>query len=195
MICYPKEQIDLTLPNCDDYAALGYKVLSILIFSTRCCQHWSFQNHEHQNTECCQCVDFSECSTEGNILDGGEGLTDPLIHFPPGNGNDPLLKACPEESQVSQGQGRPSILIWPCYGYSRGIFSRRPNPGVLSRKVLKTKSGLSAVEPCCCCQASIIIRINVNTWSELLTKDLHSQITAESATESCGNQSSGYCAS
>ena len=35
MICDPKEQearspqIDLTLPNCDDYAALGYKVLPI----------------------------------------------------------------------------------------------------------------------------------------------------------------------
>merc|ERR1712107_78159 len=46
-------QIDLTLPNCADYAALGYK-----------------------------CVDFWECSTEGNIVDnpfeyhGGEGLID-----------------------------------------------------------------------------------------------------------------------
>ena len=37
MICDSKEQearspqIDLTLPNCDDYAALGYKVLPIKV--------------------------------------------------------------------------------------------------------------------------------------------------------------------
>ena len=61
-----------------------------------------------------QCVDFWECSSEGNILDnpfeyhGGEGLIDARIYFPPGNGNgrnvttDPLLKACPEQSQVKR---------------------------------------------------------------------------------------------
>ena len=37
---------------------------------------------------------------------GGEGLIDARIYFPPGNGNgrnvttDPLLKACPQQSQV-----------------------------------------------------------------------------------------------
>ena len=68
----------------------------------------------------CQCVDFWECSSEGNILDnpfeyhGGEGLIDARIYFPPGNGNgrnvttDPLLKACPEQSQVSSLVGNPS---------------------------------------------------------------------------------------
>ena len=60
-------------------------------------------------------MDFWECSTEGNIVDnpfeyhGGEGLIDARIYFPPGNGNgrnvstDPLLKACPEQSQVGSG--------------------------------------------------------------------------------------------
>ena len=60
-------------------------------------------------------MDFWECSTEGNIVDnpfeyhGGEGLIDARIYFPPGNGNwrnvstDPLLKACPEQSQVIHG--------------------------------------------------------------------------------------------
>ena len=58
-------------------------------------------------------MDFWECSTEGNIVDnpfeyhGGEGLIDARIYFPPGNGRnvstDPLLKACPEQSQVVHG--------------------------------------------------------------------------------------------
>ena len=107
MICLLKEQearspqIDLTLPDCSDYAALGYKVSSILIGSLNV-----------SDSGYCQCVDFWECSSEGNILDnpfdyhGGEGLIDARIYFPPGNGNgrnvttDPLLKACPEQSQV-----------------------------------------------------------------------------------------------
>ena len=95
-------------------------------------------------------MDFWECSTEGNILDnpfeyhGGEGLIDARIYFPPGNGNgrnvttDPLLKACPEQSQVKKEDDSP------CWQSMHNVVI-----GVLPRQVCKTKSVTNlSVNPC-----------------------------------------------